>query len=308
MAHQLGSQAGATADSGTGPAGNPGTRPGRRPGAVARPALTSLTSAGMARSSMPVVLMYHSVIGYDEDPYLVTVSPARFERQLAWLRGRGLRGVSVAGLLAARRAGHGDGLVGLTFDDGYADFISHVMPALARYGFGATVFPIAGRLGGENDWDVKGPRKPLMTAAQVRAAAEAGIEIGSHGMQHVSLPGLADDELATEARRSRAILQQVSGQQVAGFCYPYGHLDDRAVAAVQAAGYSYGCAIWRSPATGAHAIPRFFVGEPDTSWRLWAKGLRHWLSWDYRGPGAARLSGRIAPVPPGLPEARNLPR
>lgn len=280
MAQQLGNQDGARAGTNT--------------------ALTTLTSAGMAGSSMPAVLMYHSVTSYDEDPYLVTVSPARFEQQLAWLRRRGLRGVSMADLLAARQAGHGDGLVGLTFDDGYADFISHVMPALARHGFGATVFPIAGRLGGQNDWDVKGPRKALMTAAQVRAAAEAGIEIGSHGMQHVSLPGLADGELAAEAGQSRAILQQASGQQVAGFCYPYGHLDDQAVAAVRAAGYSYGCAIWRSLATGPHAIPRFFVGEADTSWRLWVKGLRHWLSWDYRGPGAARGNGSIAPAPPGL--------
>jgi peptidoglycan/xylan/chitin deacetylase (PgdA/CDA1 family) len=265
-------------------------------------ALSAVGSAGLTSKNMPVVLMYHSVTPYDDDPYLVTVTPGRFERQLDWLRSKKMRGVSVADLIAARRAGEGRDLVGLTFDDGYADFVSYAMPLLARRGFGATLFPIAGRLGGQNDWDAKGPRKPLMTADQVRQAADAGIEIGSHGMQHVSLPGTTDPELADEAGQSRAILQQAADQPVAGFCYPYGHIDDRVVAAVQGAGYAYGCAIWRSGATGPHAIPRVYVGDGDSSLRLWAKGVRHWLTWDYNGPGANRLADRIAS---GAPDALN---
>ena len=67
-----------------------------------------------------LVLMYHSVEPYTADPYQVTVHPDRFARQLRWLRRRGLRGVSMRELLAARRDGTARGLVGLTFDDGYA--------------------------------------------------------------------------------------------------------------------------------------------------------------------------------------------
>lgn len=255
-------------------------------------------SGGLGGSSMPPVLMYHSVTPYEDDPYLVTVTPARFAAQLAWLRRQGLRGVSVATLLAARRAGEGRGLIGLTFDDGYADFLAYALPVLAAYGFGATVFPIAGLLGGRNDWDAEGPRKPLLTPQQVREAAAAGIEIGSHGLRHTSLPGLPADELAAETADSRALLQDVSGQPVTGFCYPYGHLDSRAAATVRAAGYAYACAIWRSPQTGVHAIPRVYVGEADTGWRLRAKAVRHWLTWDYRGPAAARLAQAAAPAGP----------
>jgi peptidoglycan/xylan/chitin deacetylase (PgdA/CDA1 family) len=240
--------------------------------------------------------MYHSVSPYEDDPYLVTVSPGRFGQQLDWLRRRGLRGVSMATLLEARRAGEGRGLVGLTFDDGYADFLRYALPVLARHGFGATLFPIAGRLGGQNDWDAAGPRKPLMTAQQVREAVAAGVEIGSHGLMHTSLPGIPDDELAAEAAQSRALLQDASGQEVAGFCYPYGHLDARVAGAVQSAGYDYACAIWRSPQAGPHAVPRVYVGDADTSWRLRAKALRHWLTWDYRGPGATRVARLAAPA------------
>ena len=152
---------------------------------------------GLATRGMPMVLMYHSVQPYTEDPYLVTVQPPRFEQQMRWLSRRGWRGVSMAELLAARAAGAGKGLIGLTFDDGYADFAEHALPVLRRYGFTATVFVIAGRLGGDNAWDPAGPRKPLLGADQVRRLAEAGVEIGSHGLQHVSLTA-AHGALAAE--------------------------------------------------------------------------------------------------------------
>ncbi len=84
----------------------------------------------------------------------------RLDAQLGWLRRRGLRGVSVAGLLAARARGEDRGLVGLTFDDGYADFVTHALPCLRRHGCGATLFVLPGRLGADNAWDPLGPRKP----------------------------------------------------------------------------------------------------------------------------------------------------
>jgi peptidoglycan/xylan/chitin deacetylase (PgdA/CDA1 family) len=244
---------------------------------------------GTLDGGMPVVLMYHSVASADQDPYLVTVSPARFEQQMRWLRRRGLRGTSVRELREARAAGAGQGLVALTFDDGYADFAEQVLPVLRAYDFSATVFVIAGLLGGENAWDVEGPRKALMTAGQVRQMAEAGIEIGSHGLRHVRLPAAADAALSQEIEASRSILRDVSGQDVPGFCYPYGDVDGRVVSGVRAAGYDYGCAIWPSEHTGEHALPRTYIGDADSPPRLWAKGLRHWLTWDYRGPGARRL-------------------
>ena len=236
---------------------------------------------------MPLVLMYHSVEPYQADPYLVTVSPLRFGQQMGWLARRGLRGVSMRELLAARAAGTGRGLVGLTFDDGYADFGRHALPVLRRHGFGATVFVIAGRLGGDNAWDPEGPRKRLMDAGEVRDLAQAGIEIGSHGLHHVRLPA-ARQTLAEEVGGSRRILQDVTGEPVGGFCYPYGDLDAGAVARVRETGYDYGCAIWPSEYTSRHALPRTYIGEADTAPRLWAKRARHRLTWRQRTGGETR--------------------
>lgn len=225
----------------------------------------------------PWVAMYHSVGDCSDDPYRITVTPERLGRQLAWLRQRGLRGVPVAELLAARARGGGQDLIGLTFDDGYADFVTHALPLLRRWGCRATVFVLPGRLGGDNAWDPLGPRKPLLTADGIRRVAAEGMEIGSHGLTHVDLTRADDLALKAELVESRALLEELTGVRVDGFCYPYGTVDARVVAAVREAGYAYACAIDPGPLTGVHALPRVHVGQEDTSWRLHLKYRLHRL-------------------------------
>ncbi|MFI9547057.1 polysaccharide deacetylase family protein [Streptomyces sp. NPDC052016] len=230
-----------------------------------------------APGPVPWVAMYHSVGDPTDDPYRITVTPERLERQLAWLARRGLRGVSVAELLAARARGEGRDLVGLTFDDGYADFLTGALPVLRRHGCNATLFVLPGRLGGDNAWDPLGPRKALLTADGIRRAAAEGVEVGSHGMTHVDLTEADDLTLKTETVDSRAALAELLGTEPAGFCYPYGTLDRRAVDAVRDAGYTYACAIDPGPLNGLHALPRVHVGQNDTSVRLLLKYRLHRL-------------------------------
>ncbi|PWI18312.1 polysaccharide deacetylase [Streptomyces sp. Act143] len=224
--------------------------------------------------AVPWIAMYHSVGDVSDDPYRITVTPDRLDGQLTWLGRRGLRGVSVTELLAAPDR---TDLVGLTFDDGYADFVTAALPVLRRHGFGATLFALPGRLGGENAWDPLGPRKPLLTADGIREAARAGIEIGSHGLSHVDLTRADDLRLKSEVVESRAELEELTGAPVDGFCYPYGTVDRRAVDAVAGAGYRYACAIDPGPLTGPHALPRVHVGQNDTAARLFLKHRLHRL-------------------------------
>jgi len=222
----------------------------------------------------PVILMYHSVEPYTEDPYRITVRPERFERQLRWLRRHGLRGVSMRDLRAAPDP---RGLVGLTFDDGYADFVTRVLPALRRYGFTATVYVVGGAVGGHNAWDADGPRKPLMTADDVRRIADAGVEVGSHSLTHPRLPAVDDRALQDEIGASRVALADLVGGPVDGFCYPYGAAGRREVAMVALAGYGYACAVGARTHAGPHALPRTYIGDSDSAPRLYAKWIRHSL-------------------------------
>jgi peptidoglycan/xylan/chitin deacetylase (PgdA/CDA1 family) len=192
--------------------------------------------------------MYHAVAQVEEDPNRLCVSPQTFDAQMAHLRDRGLRGVAVRNLRRAVMAGKAAGLVGITFDDGYQDFLESAVPLLERYAFSATVFAVADRLGGENDWEHSyEPRPPmeLMTAAGLREASERGMEVGSHSMTHPRLSGLAPELLREELVGSRDLLGELLGEEVEGFCYPYGDLDDGALRAARSAGYAYACA-WKT--------------------------------------------------------------
>lgn len=251
--------------------------------------------------------MYHSVgaraDARADDPYNITVTPRRLERQLRWLRARGLLGVGMARLLRARAAGGGTRLVGLTFDDGYADFAEEALPLLRRYDCTATLFALPGRLGGANDWDPLGPRRPLLDEQGIRRALTWGMEIGSHGLLHTDLTTADEDTLRRETEESRALLRELTGRDVLGFCYPYGTVDQRALDAVRAAGYSYACAIDPGPLTGRYALPRVHIGESDTALRLHLKRRLH--RWRRRPPGDGPGAGF---VPEDRPSVLGPPR
>ena len=229
-----------------------------------------------AHPRRPWILTYHSVADPTDDPYGITVSPDRLDRQLTWLRRHRFTCVGVAALLRAPAAGRRR-LVGLTFDDGYADFLHGALPVLREHGCTATVFVLPGRLGGSNAWDPLGPRKPLLSEDEIRAVADAGMEIGSHGLHHRDLTELSDAELRAETHRSRDLLGDITGTVPDGFCYPYGTVGQRELASVRDAGYGYACALTPGPLLGPLALSRTHISHADRGIRLRAKDLRHRL-------------------------------
>ena len=94
------------------------------------------------------------------------------------------------------------------------------------------------------DWEQRlgGAASPawdgMMTWAEVRALADAGHEIGSHGCSHAILTRCDDARLSAEVGRSREILQDRCGAVVESFCYPDGGHDADSVVAVERAGYA----------------------------------------------------------------------
>jgi peptidoglycan/xylan/chitin deacetylase (PgdA/CDA1 family) len=234
-------------------------------------------AADTVRLRIPPVLMYHSISpSAQPDPHAVRVHPARLDRHLRFLRRLGLRGVSLAELLDARERGRAAGLVGLTFDDGYTDFLEHAVPVLARHGMTATLYVVAGLLGGQNEWD-DGPRLGLLDADGVRAVAAAGHEVGSHTLTHSRLAGADAATLEREVAGSRAVLEDVLQREVPGFCYPWGIFDAGAAQAARAAGYDHACVTGDYLPGDRFTLPRFYVAPTDSALHLSAKIARHHL-------------------------------
>ncbi|HEY5359559.1 MAG TPA: polysaccharide deacetylase family protein [Streptosporangiaceae bacterium] len=231
--------------------------------------------APMRLRDAPVILMYHGIADVARDPNQLCVSPRRFAEQMSWLERSGLRGVSVATLVDAAAAGQAAGMVGITFDDGYASVLDTALPELDRRGFGATAFIISDLLGRTNEWD-EGPVWPLLDAAGVAELAAAGIEIGSHSATHRHLATLSAGRQAAEVTASRERLEDLLSAPIRGFAYPYGSMDAAARYSVGAAGYEYACAVQTPLAhLGPLALPRIYIGERDSAARMTVKRRLH---------------------------------
>jgi peptidoglycan/xylan/chitin deacetylase (PgdA/CDA1 family) len=219
--------------------------------------------------------MYHAVADPAGDPNMLCTSPERFEAQMLYLKQRNLRGVSVRELLFAMRTGDARRLVGLTFDDGYDDFLHTAVPILKEFDFSATVFVVAGMLGTESDWKHTHnprPRMELLRAQDLTEVMAYGMEVGSHSMTHADLAALDPETRDQEIAGSRQVLGEILGEEVEGFCYPYGSLDGEAVVAARRAGYAYACG-WRKRRgeTDVHDLPRIPISHRDNLLRLAAK-------------------------------------
>jgi peptidoglycan/xylan/chitin deacetylase (PgdA/CDA1 family) len=168
---------------------------------------------------------------------------------------------------------HVDRLVGITFDDGYANVLENAVPELLKHSFTATMFIVTERIGGTNEWDGE-PKWPLMSARQIAQTAALGMEIGSHSSTHTHLAGLSAGRLRAEITDSRRQLSELLGRPIHGFAYPYGNMDASARQAVRETGYEYACAVGTPTASlGIMALPRISFGQRDGAVGMRAKTL-----------------------------------
>jgi len=176
------------------------------------------------------------------------VSPAAFARQMAWLKRLGYTGLSMSGLLPYLRGERSGKVVGITFDDGYRNNLTHALPVLVKQGFSSTCYAVSGLLGKTNIWDqgIGIPQTPLMDESEIRQWVAGGQEIGSHTHSHARLLETDEPGCVEEMVRGKTGLESVTGGPVAHFCYPYGHFEDRHVEMARALGFATATTTQRS--------------------------------------------------------------
>lgn len=140
--------------------------------------------------------------------------------------------------------------------------LSVVLPLLREYRITATVFAITGLLGRPNPWMTSGARARMLTAEEVGRLAAAGVEVGAHTVNHRDLSISDAEEWARETAASRSRLQEISGQPVDVFAYPYNRTGPTATAAVRAAGFTGAVAGPGGPWTPL-AMPRAMITGVD---------------------------------------------
>ena len=176
------------------------------------------------------------------------VSPAAFGRQMRLLRWLGYRGLSMSALMPYLRGERTGKVVGITFDDGYLNNLTHALPVLQRHGFSSTCYAVSQKLGQTNVWDRDNgvAQTPLMTAQQLRQWVDGGQEIGAHTRNHIRLTDTDNATCAREIALCKTELEALTQTPVRHFCYPYGDFTPEQVALVRAAGFDSATTTQRS--------------------------------------------------------------
>lgn len=191
----------------------------------------------------PVVLMYHSITpGNGRPDSDWSVSERAFIAQLDLLKSEGWTAVCVRDLLQA------DILpprtVVITFDDGFADNFEHGFRHLRERGMKATWFVVTRDIGRTSSWTDRGvPARAMLTADQLKVMAISGMEIGAHTRTHARLVELDAARRLDEIEGSKKDLEDMLGQAVGSFAYPYGLFDEVCVEEVRLAGFSVACTV-----------------------------------------------------------------
>lgn len=115
----------------------------------------------------------------------------------------------------------------LTFDDGYEDNYTEMLPILEEYGMKATVYVITNQIGqpGYLTWD------------QLRAMQVRGIEIGSHTANHDPLTSMDAARRLDEVHLSKLLLEWNGIHTVYAFSYPNGAYDETMPELLEQNGY-----------------------------------------------------------------------
>ena len=156
------------------------------------------------------------------------VPPAQLAAQTDWLSAHGYQAITLRQLFAAWA-----GLrplppkpIVFSFDDGYLSDFTAALPTLRRHHWPGVL-----------DLAVRNLSRGDIEPWQVRRLIAAGWEIAAHTISHVDVTTVGPAQLRDEVAGSRTDLEQRFGVPVDFFCYPLGHYDARAIAAVQAAGF-----------------------------------------------------------------------
>jgi peptidoglycan/xylan/chitin deacetylase (PgdA/CDA1 family) len=227
------------------------------------------------------VLAFHGITAVRPVDVPRTIQPSmsvdEFRSVLGWLRQR-FKFLTPAEFFQADQRG-----VLLTLDDGFASNFTNALPLLCDFDAPAIFFVSVQHVVNPRDWLPASRERALrhwpsvdavpddlaaqfwdgMTQDQVREAARHPlITIGSHTIGHPHLPRYDDASLAEEMTGSKRMLEEITGQTVDLFAYPYADYDRRSAEAARSAGYRAAFAVDPIPV----GLPAYEIPRIDLYW------------------------------------------
>lgn len=236
-------------------------------------------SSVLAKFHSPIpILMFHHIRNYDnpDDPINTNLSTpiANFESEMSVLKLNGYKTITFKNLLDGdipKKA------VILTFDDGYNDNYQNAYPILKANGQVGNFFVIAHFINGTN----------YLSAKQVKAMSENGMEIDSHTETHLDLTKLSSAELEYQIVQSKKDIEAMTGVPIVAFCYPSGATDATVEDMVRTAGYKIAVTTQNKATSNDLLImPRVRMNPEDSGFDIIYKinnflANNNQISWNY---------------------------
>ncbi len=260
-----------------------------------------------AAGSAPVLVFFYHRIS-DESCVPWSHTNYEFERQINWLSEH-FELVSLSEVQNRLRTKNTRPTACITFDDGYAENCDRALPFLLERRIPCTYFVntyfIKEQVPFPHDI-ARGYRLLPNTVSQLRTIAELGIDIGAHTRTHADMGKLHDPaRIQDEVSGCGDELEQMLGQRVAHFAFPYGMPRNMSAAAFRAArehGYDSVCSAYGDynyPGEDAYHIRRI---HPDN-----LSVLKNWATLDPRKLGRPvrcdNLDEAVGPSEPTLTES-----
>lgn len=242
------------------------------------PAFTPPQQRTVAASEQPwpknqyLVLAYHSIEDKVADQTYLAVRTDQLIAQLQWLKKNNYQPVNVDQILTAQKGGTPlpPKAVLLTFDDGYKDFYTRVVPLLRSFQWPAVLAPVGSWIQTPSDQpvifgDEPAPRALFLNERELREAAKSPlVEVGAHTFnshkgsvsnpQGNLMPNIANHLYFTDQQRYetseefkkrvredvRAITRMVTentGKRPRVWVWPYGRGSGEALQVIREEGY-----------------------------------------------------------------------
>lgn len=221
------------------------------------------------------ILEYHQVTDAPLDPdfEIYNVPPAEFAEQLDYLQSEGYTTITVKDYVMAVRGYKPlpEKPIILTFDDGYADNYTEMLPILEAHGMTAVVYVITNELG-----------KPgYLTFDELKDMERRGLEIGSHTSDHLPLTELDETFKRRQLRESKIYLEWSGLQPICSLSYPNGAFDEELEELLREENYLAavtGEAGLNTPETNPFELYRVHIRKPrfgltEFKLRLWKAKL-----------------------------------
>lgn len=229
------------------------------------------------RSTGVPILMYHKIGDPPPGSRLKSlwVSAREFRDQMTYLKVHGFTPVTFLDIAAHVDEGVPvpEKPVLITFDDGYRNNYENAFPVLREFGFKAVVFLVVNTVEAENAWHdpATEARISMLTWAQIEDMRAAGIEFGSHTLNHPRLSRLDAAKAAHEIEESRRLLGKRFGRPPMSFAYPYGDGQDLSALQelVRKAGYRWAVSVHQGKAdfkSAPFCLRRLFIRGDDVRW------------------------------------------